>query len=110
MKLKYVSVLREPGTNSRDDLYLVKGELEGQPPKLWVMQFQIIWASTPTYSEICQSPKFNRNEILIQIKDSRNICPAIDALKAITAKLKGEGGSRLKISEEIILQYFHALF
>ena len=86
MKLKYVSVLRKPGLKTGNNGYWVTGELESQPASLWFKYFQLIWVSTPQYRKICSEPKLSKNTIIIPIKNSDLIIPALDALRKIVAR------------------------
>lgn len=109
MKLKYISVLKVPEKKRRDEVYCVKAELKSQPDKLWFKQFQIVWAITPSYNEICPEPKLKQNEIYLEIQDSNNISTAIEALQAIIPKINMlYYDPCLKISEKAIVQYFYA--
>lgn len=80
MKLSHVSVLKSNGTEEESG-YLIRAELEEQPTTSWRRCFQLTWLITPALRKLSSDIQFNRNVILLGVRDTNLLAETIEAVK-----------------------------
>ncbi|HHW21822.1 MAG TPA: hypothetical protein GXX26_02925 [Clostridiaceae bacterium] len=87
MKINYVSVTKDYFSKTKEEKYIVRGELDCVPPLIWFRHLQLLWICSPKLFKLCPEPKLNKNEIIISIKNQEDILTTIDALKTLVNKI-----------------------